>query len=157
MSVTIKMPAEFKAQWIAALRSGEYRQTDGYLQAEMFGGGTGYCCLGVMQMAKCGHVEGDIVEMSDDESRLDANSLPTAGWLRRHGIEVISNFAGDVSDDAEVSPALPVAVFSDAERQEFGFPSENLNGFIPFDEMNDAMNLTFNQIADFIEKYVETI
>lgn len=37
------MNAEIKAQWTAALRSGEYQQTTGYLRDT-----TGYCCLGVL-------------------------------------------------------------------------------------------------------------
>lgn len=38
------MNAEIKAQWIAALRSGEYKQGVGELQP----GGVRYCCLGVL-------------------------------------------------------------------------------------------------------------
>jgi len=34
---------EIKARWVAALRSGEYKQTKGALQDK-----TGYCCLGVL-------------------------------------------------------------------------------------------------------------
>lgn len=37
------MKKEFKAKWIAALRSGEYKQTKGHLHDE-----NGYCCLGVL-------------------------------------------------------------------------------------------------------------
>lgn len=37
-----KLPPEFKAKWVAALRSGEYKQCRG----ELFNG-KGYCCLGV--------------------------------------------------------------------------------------------------------------
>lgn len=37
------MDAELKAKWIAALRSGEFKQTRGYLKDD-----AGYCCLGVL-------------------------------------------------------------------------------------------------------------
>ncbi len=37
------MDAQLKAQWIAALRSGEYRQGEGKLRD-----GGNYCCLGVL-------------------------------------------------------------------------------------------------------------
>lgn len=37
------MDAELKAKWVAALRSGEYRQGVGYLNAK-----DGFCCLGVL-------------------------------------------------------------------------------------------------------------
>jgi len=40
----VRLPKEFKEKWIAALRSGEFKQnTDGYLQDEE----NRYCCLGV--------------------------------------------------------------------------------------------------------------
>ena len=41
------MNPEIKKQWVAALRSGEYRQGQGSLCAEGFDG-FGYCCLGVL-------------------------------------------------------------------------------------------------------------
>lgn len=37
------MDAEIKRQWVAALRSGRYPQTTGYLRDE-----NGFCCLGVL-------------------------------------------------------------------------------------------------------------
>lgn len=37
------MKKEIKEKWIAALRSGEYQQTDGYLQRD-----GKFCCLGVL-------------------------------------------------------------------------------------------------------------
>jgi hypothetical protein len=39
---------EFKAKWVAALRSGEYKQINGELKTEK-----GHCCLGVARDA-CG-------------------------------------------------------------------------------------------------------
>src|SRR3954467_3257157 len=36
-------PKEVRAKWVAALRSGEYKQTKSYLHDEQ-----GYCCLGVL-------------------------------------------------------------------------------------------------------------
>lgn len=40
----IKIPEEFKAKFIAALRSGDYKQASGFLYDEVK---DGYCCLGV--------------------------------------------------------------------------------------------------------------
>jgi hypothetical protein len=45
--------ADVKAKWLAALRSGEYKQTQGVLAHTFFSEGengevTGYCCLGVL-------------------------------------------------------------------------------------------------------------
>lgn len=39
-----KLPEDFKQRWIAALRSGEYKQGDGFLHNPNDGT---YCCLGV--------------------------------------------------------------------------------------------------------------
>lgn len=47
-----KLDPEFKAKWVAALRSGDYKQAQGRLYT-----GEGYCCLGV-----AGHVCGIPVE-----------------------------------------------------------------------------------------------
>lgn len=40
----MKMPCKLKAQWIAALRSGDYEQGKGFLQKN-----DKFCCLGVLQ------------------------------------------------------------------------------------------------------------
>lgn len=45
MSRQSTLPPELKAQWVAALRSGEYKQGHGELRTN---GGTRYCCLGVL-------------------------------------------------------------------------------------------------------------
>lgn len=42
------MKAALKKKWIAALRSGKYKQTQGTL-VEDFGEGRTYCCLGVLR------------------------------------------------------------------------------------------------------------
>lgn len=41
------MKPEIKAKWIAALRSGNYKQTTGVLKRET-DGAVSYCCLGVL-------------------------------------------------------------------------------------------------------------
>lgn len=38
----VPLPAQFRKDWIAALRSGKYRQTHEYLAHK-----SGYCCMGV--------------------------------------------------------------------------------------------------------------
>lgn len=49
----MKLPADIKQKWVDALRSGEYKQGQGYLKTE----DGGYCCLGVLQMCTQGYVE----------------------------------------------------------------------------------------------------
>ncbi len=43
-----KMNEEVKKKWVAALRSGEYKQITKRLKQEFPEGGCGYCCLGVL-------------------------------------------------------------------------------------------------------------
>lgn len=40
-----KLPIEFKEKWLAALRSGEYKQCEGSLHSD-----AGHCCLGVAEI-----------------------------------------------------------------------------------------------------------
>lgn len=68
------MPKELKAKWVAALRSGEYKQGIGAMRSA----DDGYCCLGVLEMVAEGKVETDTF----------GNSLcyPTAEFARRHNV-----------------------------------------------------------------------
>lgn len=43
----MKLPIEFKQKWIAALRSGDYKQGKGWLYNKGADGEITYCCLGV--------------------------------------------------------------------------------------------------------------
>ena len=59
------MNEEIKADWLTALRSGEYRQGKGSLKSQgMQGDGLSYCCLGVLcELAvKAGIVENSKVD-----------------------------------------------------------------------------------------------
>ena len=38
----------FKAKWVNALRSGEYKQANAYLRRQRLSGDFGFCCLGVL-------------------------------------------------------------------------------------------------------------
>lgn len=72
--VTIRMPKELLAKWLAALRSGEYPQTIGSLRDS-----NGFCCLGVLQYVRDGEVECH----PDGVVR----GLPTLDWLECAGVE----------------------------------------------------------------------
>ena len=58
-----KLPAEFKKKWVAALRSGEYKQGMGLLKGEDWNGGPfSYCCLGVAcEVAGCKNIDGPFI------------------------------------------------------------------------------------------------
>jgi len=51
-----KMKQELKQKWVAALRSGKYRQGRGHLRVVNLDGSITFCCLGVLHMV----VEGEL-------------------------------------------------------------------------------------------------
>lgn len=71
------MPKDLKDKWLAALRSGEYKQCKGTLSD-----GEGYCCLGVLQMVADGRVE-----------RFNGvpEAVPTISWYGRHHIGILDD------------------------------------------------------------------
>lgn len=72
--ITIRMPQASLDKWLAALRSGEYKQGVGILETS-----SGmHCCLGVLQ--KC--LTGDVERHACGE----ALRLPTTPWLEAHNI-----------------------------------------------------------------------
>ena len=62
-------------KWLAALRSGDYKQG----RAKLMNSEGGYCCLGVLQMALDGCVE-MVAELNESQS------YPTIHWLNEHNI-----------------------------------------------------------------------
>jgi hypothetical protein len=74
------MPQESKDKWVAALRSGDYKQGVGCLYTKT---DNAYCCLGVLQHCLTGEVE---VEMENNYDNTSA-VVPTAAWLDSHNIK----------------------------------------------------------------------
>jgi hypothetical protein len=72
----VRLPKEFKEKWIAALRSGKFKQGSGYLQD-----GDEYCCLGVA--CRIAHPKMDIQKLCligvDDfgESKIKKIKVPS--------------------------------------------------------------------------------
>jgi hypothetical protein len=88
---TIRMPKELLGKWLAALRSGEYRQAARKLELD-----GAYCCLGVLQ-----HVANGDVERFPSGV---ACGLPTPGWLGGNKIEFLN--AEGSEDNAPWLPTL---------------------------------------------------
>lgn len=121
---TAKMNPEFKKQWVEALRSGKYRQTNGVLK-------TGnehncrHCCLGVL----C-----DI-----------ATTNGVGEWVDTHMYSFafkIWNTDGDVYDQNGhllSQPVLKAAGLTDAQQ-------------LKLSDLNDHQGWDFNQIAAWIEE-----
>jgi len=124
--------AEFKAKWLEALRSGEFKQTTGTLRA-----GDSYCCLGVAcevarreGLVKAEWVKGTPVNpyINQDTFYFDeaSGALPpsVSGYLTNEDDPVTKVTASD--DDCEYSGRTLSA-------------------------LNDS-GMTFLEIADIIEK-----
>lgn len=139
------MNKEIKERWIAALRSGEYSQSAGYLGTD-----EGYCCLGVL----CEIALQDQVVIKTKDSSIDENFVYTSKIDpvdRDYGVLPLAVVAWSgmpnrnpsiTSAKEEVSPDI----FSKLG-DEYDEVTATLSGF------NDS-GATFEQIADLIEKYL---
>lgn len=139
------MNKEIKERWIAALRSGEYSQSSGYLSTD-----EGYCCLGVL----CEIALQDQVVIKTKDSSIDEHFVYTSKIDpvdRDTGVLPLAVVAWSgmpnrnpniTSTKEEVSPNI----FSEFGN-EYNEVTATLAGF------NDN-GATFEQIADLIEKYL---
>jgi hypothetical protein len=127
---------EVKDQWVAALRSGEYKQGKGVLHRKV-GGEDQFCCLGVLcdLAVKAGVTT---VDASDDYNLI-------------YGPEDDRNTAyppADVVEWAGLKSANPYVPFEHEE-----WPDQKT---APLTALNDSGPLaqTFNDIADVIEEHL---
>lgn len=128
---TIKMPKETLDKWLAALRSGEYKQTREKLYDSETGG---FCCLGVLQHVLEGRV-------TPDEER--NHELPSIKWLEKHGIE----FSNIFNSEPTAQPYLPAINLQAAEAND---EVED-----PYEEGEEIHTYDFHQLADAIEQAAE--
>lgn len=114
MEKTIRMPKELLEKWLAALRSGEYKQGREALRSR----DGGYCCLGVL------------VACSGDNPPLD-RAYPSRGWLDGCGVcffdmdgnrrdnqpwlPKLSDLAGDANDAGRTFAEIADAIEACAE------------------------------------------
>lgn len=130
------MDAEWKAKWVAALRSGEYEQGVGNLMAPV-----GFCCLGVL-----------------------CNIFNPDGWdSDMSGASYSYDYSGDENDPSHDDKSDHwEETHSDTELPDslsahLGIDNDDEQTLIAFnDGVNGVRNplgihLTFNEIADIIE------
>lgn len=117
-----KLPKDIKERWVAALRSGKYKQGQDYLCR-----GDEYCCLGVLQM----ELDGTTIPGNNDDQ------LPSMQWAYEHGL----------SDDPVMVMNWNPTVEIGADDHEDLFYGETTLA-----ELNDSGAYSFNQIADLIEE-----
>lgn len=132
------MNPEIKAEWLTALRSGEYMQTNGALRRESLDGTVGFCCLGVL------------CEVLASDGRITFDKELGYPDLRNYGSDV-DDEGNPVSGGAFSLPYLVremVGISTDAGE----YTDENGNDQTLI-SMNDSRGRTFSEIADIIEKH----
>ena len=124
------MKLEIKQKWVAALRSGEYEQTEGVLR-----NGNGYCCLGVL------------CDIYSKETGVEWEDMGFGGFAV-HGADSVLPFEVRQWADLPHEHGQYVAV---SKRYDEGedttvFHSPSLT------ELNDSWAYDFKQIAEVIEQ-----
>lgn len=97
MEKTIRMPKELLDKWLAALRSGEYKQCAMSMAID-----DGYCCLGVLVVVGGGNP-------------FEHAGTPNPDWLEHNGV----NFA-DGPNNTLCNPFLPALGTNAAEANDSG-------------------------------------
>ena len=124
--------SEYKDKWIAALRSGEYKQGRSSLCAIQDDGSQAYCCLGVLA-----ELDGVL-----EESSMPSSILPSVQRSVRDAQGHLDTYMyegeGQRLTSVEVEPPL------ETEKGDMALPWMVAH-------LNDA-GWTFEQIADYLEK-----
>lgn len=123
--ITIRMPKDDLAAWLAALRAPENQGRQG--TGSLFSPKGGYCCLGVAQCIKTG----GYLSFGNDDEDDEFDYYPSKKWLRSVGWRFRDQYGNLVRN-----PYIPM----------FGMTAS---------EVNDDMGKTFAEIADAIEDCAE--
>lgn len=135
-----RLPPEVKSKWIAALRSGEWRQGIGELRTE-----TGFCCLGVLAEV----LEPGVTEHSQQLGGLCMlremayEDFPyKSTFIERHGLQALlgeSHALKQLADEYRSDEANNVA-------------DASIDTSLMC--LNDDGEYSFEQLADLIEEYL---
>ena len=126
------MDQEFKARWVAALRSGEYEQGQGQLVADFGDGQKVFCCLGVACEVA---VEDGLAERAVTRDGFHDGYADTEGNEDNGAIPLTLAIQLGLTPSGSFS--RPVYA---GGRDHYGL-----------DSLNDTAGWTFAQIADYIE------
>lgn len=125
-------------KWIAALRSGDYNQTTGTLWDQVSGYGAGdpapcnsYCCLGVAE----------VLRTADEHPKGDLPGPALADWL---GIKMNKTTLLDTWD-----PMIDLRKADEADLREYDLSRIQYKVSV----LNDEHRLSFEAIADLLDKY----
>jgi hypothetical protein len=141
-----RMPMEVKAKWLAALRSGEYRQGYGGWLCDDVGQ---HCCLGVLE-----HALDHKIERYAGSTDTPSVQLPSFDWLDDHNITSTKG-----TSYKDIKPCNDFYFFLPESSRPKGFDSskdcDEGNGFFCASNLNDVYAYSFAQIADLVEEQVE--
>jgi hypothetical protein len=145
----VSLIPEIKAEWVAALRSGDYNQGQRRLVTLQEGVAPKYCCLGVL----CHLIEekGEYnLKHSDEPFRVVyfVGESEDEGETRDASVDVLPRSLAE-SLGLDTSPEVPFSATlkEDARIRQ---ASLALNGNLPLAYLNDK-GFTFEEIADLIE------
>lgn len=127
-TATFSLSPAVKRKWLAALRSGKYKQTTGALYDSA---NDAFCCLGVL----C-HIEGA------DKEDLMFSGQPAD----------VDMFTDALLDYDEMTTEQA----SKHSNKAFSFSVKYKKKLTPLSVLNDGNKLTFKQIANIIERQVPT-
>lgn len=127
MTLEVKLPAPFKAEWLAALRSGDYKQGQNYLKTR-----DGMCCLGVA---------------CDIRHKGEANywRLSSGG----HYETPVRSYA--YPHEQDLGPEIYAALDQNVDEENAPFPPVRSFLAAHNDGENGMEQWNFHQIADWIE------
>ena len=152
------MNQQIKQLWVNALRSGEYKQATGRLRKN-----DGYCCLGVLcdlhsKTTGEGHWEGEgegdqaySTTIEDDKSNIIPGVRMIKGIFVPSPLETISKTPVGAIVDVKPPSVTCLPKFVEKWADFYGYTHlgpEHLD----LAYYNDERKLSFNEIADLIEK-----
>ena len=126
------MDQEFKARWVAALRSGEYEQSQGQLVADFGDGQKVFCCLGVAcELA----VEDGLAKRSITGDGYHEGYVDSEGWISNGAIPATLAIQLGLTPSGKLPQTVKAGSTNHYELA----------------SLNDTGGWTFAQIADYIE------
>ena len=137
------MNQEIKAKWIAALRSGKYKQGEGCLND----GHGGFCCLGVLcDVQGVEWTPGIDYGTNKTGKKVMGIVMPADPVFPERGTYVEVGILPDEIRDFVQLPTSTGLIPQD-------FLTDRKGNFITLTQLNDLEKLTFDQIADVIEYF----
>ena len=147
---TMRMPRIIKEKWLEGLRSGQFQKGIGQLMTNE----GKFCCLGVLQMVADGKI--------DDSEGNPRPALPIIRWYEEHNIEPDPGF--EYSAGMMACDEIPIVIeVSLSDIKAFNLPTgrasivDMIGGRYSLSALNDEVGLSFVEIANLVEKYVEGV